>query len=64
MEDFWRLHFDGSSTTAVGGIGVVLTSPDVHTMTILHKLAFSNTNNVAKYEAFLTGLATTKNVGV
>lgn len=64
LEDFWTLYFDSSSTIATGGIGVVLISPDDHTTTISHKLSFTCTNNVAEYEAFLTGLAIAKNMGV
>lgn len=58
------MYFDGSATIATREIGVVLTSPDDHTTTISHKLTFTCTNNVAEYEAFLMGLAITKNLGV
>lgn len=45
-------------------MGIVLISPCGHANTLSHKMTFSCTNNIAKYEAFLTGLATARNMGI
>ncbi|EXC28861.1 Retrovirus-related Pol polyprotein from transposon 17.6 [Morus notabilis] len=64
VEGFWTLRFDGSATTTVEGMGIVLISPCGHTSTLSHKITFSCTNNSAEYEVFLTGLATARNMGI
>ena len=52
----WTLHFDGSSTTSKGGVGIVLSKSTRETVSMSFKLDFPCTNNMAEYEAYLTGL--------
>ena len=60
----WIMRFDGSTTTTLNGLGVVLSCEDGDTMPLSFKLGFSCSNNAADYEAYLTGLTTTLNIGV
>lgn len=46
------------------GTCIVLTCLDGHTSTLSHQITFPCTNNIAEYEAFLTRLVTTKNMGI
>ena len=50
VREQWVMKFDGSSTTHSGGIGVVLYHEE-------DKTEFPCSNNTAKYEAYLIGLA-------
>ena len=52
----WCMNFDGSLTLQGAGVGVVLTSPDGHTLKYAVQLGFRATNNMAEYEGLLTGL--------
>ncbi|CAL8992276.1 unnamed protein product [Prunus brigantina] len=63
-EEPWTLYFDGSSTSKSGGAGVVLISTDGQVTTLSFKLNFSCTNNAAKYEAFIIGMSTAREMGV
>ena len=63
-EEQLTMKFDGSSTTHSGGVGVVLYHNGEETVTLLFKLEFSCSNNIAEYEASLTGLATTFKMGI
>ena len=60
----WTLHFDGSSTTFEGGAGIVLSKSTSETMAMSFKLDFPCTNNMAEYEAYLTGLAVAREMGI
>ena len=64
MEDSkkWVVHVNGSSTQNVGGIGVVLQSPEG--VKLKHKvhLQYQTTNNEVEYEALLKGLELAKSV--
>ena len=60
----WTLHFDGSSTTSEGGDGIVLSKSIEETMGMSFKLDFPCTNNIAEYEAYLTGPAVAREVGI
>ena len=51
----WTLHFDGFSTTSKGGDGLVLSKNTRETVGMLFKLDFPCINNMAEYEAYLTG---------
>ena len=51
------MRFDGSSNVFGGGAGVVLTKEGGDTLSMSFKLDFPCSNNDAKYEAYLTGLA-------
>ena len=58
------LHFDGSSTTSEGGAGIVLSKSTGETVGMSFKLDFPCTNNMAEYEAYLTGLAVAREMGI
>ena len=47
----------------VGGVGVVLISPEGETLKYAIRLQFLATNNEAIYEALLTGLSLAKSLG-
>src|SRR5262249_378174 len=52
----WLLYFDGALNSKGRGIGAVLLSPEGGTIPLAHQLTFPATNNVAEYEALLSGL--------
>ncbi|XP_057990614.1 uncharacterized protein LOC131172992 [Hevea brasiliensis] len=54
--DVWEMHFDGAVNLAGNRIGAVLVAPDGKHFPIAVKLRFGCTNNVAEYEACMSGL--------
>ncbi|KAF7822058.1 reverse transcriptase [Senna tora] len=60
----WVLYFDGSLFQLERGAGVVLTSLDGKAFPLSYKLAFTCTNNEAKYEALVLGLSIAKEMGI
>ena len=58
------MKFDGSFTANSGGMRVVVYHNGEKTMALLFKLEFPCSNNTAEYEAYLTGLATTLEIGI
>ena len=60
----WITKFDGSSTTNLGGTGVVLYHNGEEAVALSFKLEFSCSKNNAEYEAYLMGLATTHEMGI
>ena len=52
-----KMRFDGSATTTSNGLRIVLSCKDGDFIPLSFKLGFSYSNNVAEYEAYLTGLA-------
>ena len=64
VEEKWVMKFDGSSTTQSGGVGVVLYHEEDKPMVHSFKLEFPCSNNMAEYEAYLTGLATALEMGI
>lgn len=52
----WKVQIDRSSNKRVGGIGVVLQSPEGDIIECAIRLQFLTINNDAKYEAILMGL--------
>ena len=58
------MKFDVSSTTQSRGVGVVLYHEEDEAVVLLFKLEFPYSNNTKEYEAYLTGLATTLEMGV
>ena len=60
----WTMRFDKSVTTTSNGLGIVLSCEKGGTMPLSFKLGFSYSNNVAKYEAYLTGLAIALSIGI
>ena len=59
----WVVHVDRSSTLYVGGIRVVLKSPEVDKLKHKVRLHYQTTNNKAEYEALLKGLELAKSLG-
>ncbi|XP_070667423.1 uncharacterized protein [Malus domestica] len=51
------MYFDGSSTSILAGMGIVLQSPHQHRWFFSLKLDFDCTNNQAEYEALVIGLS-------
>ncbi|XP_008223469.1 PREDICTED: uncharacterized protein LOC103323260 [Prunus mume] len=60
----WILYFDGSSTSKGGGAGAVLVNLEGQAMALSFKLNFLCTNNTVKYEAFIMGMSTAREMGV
>ena len=58
------MYFDGDSTQASAGAGVVLISPSKETIHLSYKLDFKTTNNIVEYEALLLGVKATKEMGI
>jgi ribonuclease HI len=58
------LRFDGSSTTASTGVGIVLYKGDGEAVTKSFKFDFPCSNNVVEYEAYLAGLAIAYEMGI
>ena len=58
------MKFDGSSTAHSRGVGIILYHEEDEATTLSFKLEFSCSNNTAEYEAYLTGLATTLEIGI
>ena len=60
----WTMRFDRSATITLNGVGIVLSCKDGDTIPLSFKLGFSYSNNVAEYEAYLTGLMVALSIGV
>ena len=58
------MKFEGSSTTQLGGVGVVLYHEEDEAVALSFKLEFPYSNNTVEYEAYLTGLAMAFEMGV
>ena len=55
---------DGSSTLYVGGIGIILKSPEGGKLKYVAHLQYQTTNNETEYEDLLKGLELAKSLGV
>ena len=60
----WTMRFDGSTTEASNGIGIVLSCEDRGTIPFSFKLEFPYSNNAVEYKAYLTGLAIALSMGI
>ena len=60
----WILRFDGSSTATEEGVGIVLIKETGEAIAMSIKLNFPCTNNTTEYEAYLTDLAVTLEMGI
>ena len=60
----WVMKFDGPSTTQSGGVKVVLCHEEDKVVMLSFKLGFLCSNNTAEYEAYLTRLAMTFEMGI
>lgn len=52
----WKLYFDGSYTRHGLGAGILFITPQGDNIPKSYRLTFPCTNNIAKYEALITGL--------
>ncbi|XP_058078573.1 uncharacterized protein LOC131226881 [Magnolia sinica] len=52
----WTLFFDGAANSKGSGVGAILNSPNDVPIPISKQLAFPCTNNMAEYEACISGL--------
>ena len=59
----WVVYVDGSSTQYVGGIGVILKSPEGDKLKYVARLQYQTTNNEVEYKALLKGLELAKYLG-
>ena len=59
----WTIQTDGSSAQKMGGVGVVITTPNGKVLKYGVQLKFLATNNEAEYEGILTGLRLGKALG-
>ncbi|KAL2237547.1 UNVERIFIED_CONTAM: hypothetical protein Sindi_0946400 [Sesamum indicum] len=59
----WLLHVEGSSTTQDSGAGIILISLQGEYLQFVVKFGFKASNNEVEYEAFVTGLKMTHEVG-
>ena len=64
VKEQWVMKFNRSSTMQSGGVGVVLYHEEDKAEALSFKLEFHCSNNMAEYEAYLTGLATALEMGV
>ncbi|CAL8993010.1 unnamed protein product [Prunus brigantina] len=55
-KNYWTMYFDGSSTEARSGAGVVIESPQGQRWQFAFQLDFRCTNNQAEYEALIIDL--------
>lgn len=60
----WTVHVDGSSTQHVGGVGIILRSPEGDRLEYVACLQFQKTSNEVEYEALIIGLNLAKALGV
>ena len=60
----WIMHFDDSKMLAGLGAGVVLTSPTGDTVQYMLQILYTDSNNVAEYEALLHGLRIAVSMGI
>ena len=58
----WIVHVDRSSTQHVGGVGIVLQSPEGDKLKYKVRLQYQTTNNEVEYEALLKDLELAKSV--
>ena len=61
--EYWTLYFDGSVMGPGEGAGVVLVSPEGGKFQYAVRLHFLASNNVAQYEALISGLRIAIDIG-
>ncbi|CAL1401743.1 unnamed protein product [Linum trigynum] len=61
--EVWRLFVDGAAGKGGAGAGIVIETPTGVVHEISHRFLELKTNNVAKYEALLSGLKIAVNMG-
>ena len=60
----WKMYVNGMANQKESGVGLVVTSPKGIIIDKSLRLSFSATNNEAKYEALLEGMALVQRMGV
>lgn len=60
----WKMYFDGVVNRKGNGVGAVLISPTNAIIPISIRLCYPCTNNIAEYEAYITGLEAAINLGI
>ena len=60
----WEMTFDESSISIGGGAGIVLINGENEALSMSFKLDFLCSNNAMEYEAYLTGLAIAREMGI
>ena len=60
----WKMYFDGVVNRYGNGIGVLLITPKGSHIPLAVKLNFEATNNMAEYEACITGMEALRDWGV
>ena len=60
----WIMHFGGSKMLAGLGAGVVSMSPTGDTVQYILQIMYTDSNNVAEYEALLHGLQMAVSMGI
>ena len=60
----WTMYFDGSVMTTGPGVGLLFVSPLGEHMRYVVRLHFPTSNNMAEYEALLSGLRITIELGI
>ncbi|XP_050374557.1 uncharacterized protein LOC126792112 [Argentina anserina] len=61
--NFWTMHFDGSSTETLAGAGVTIESPEGEIFPFAFQLDFRCTNNQAEYKALIIGMEMLQEMG-
>lgn len=61
--EYWTIYADGSPTTGLGGVVVIVLTPEKDVLEYGVQLRFLATNNEAEYEAILTSLRVAKALG-
>ena len=61
---YWTMYTDGSATSGIGRVGVILFSLEKDILKYGVKLQFPAMNNETEYEAILTGLRVAKALAV
>ena len=59
----WKVYVDGAANQRGSGVGLVLITPEGATTEKSLRLGFSTTNNEAKYEALMQGIAMVQKMG-
>ena len=59
----WNINTNRSSNRRVGGVGVVIQTPEGDKILCMIRLDFPTTNNEAEYEALVAGLDLAKAAG-
>ena len=61
--EYWTIYFDGSVMGPGAGAGVVLVSPEGGKFRYAVRLHFPASNNVAEYEALMSGIHIAIDIG-